>query len=306
MADTAQVLKFLQQNISVKREDVARAKQYVMKQSITGTQGLAEQWLTQQKSSSPSVLMLRAEDFQQSLEGLARSISLRMAFYQAMWELISSGEIAPVGECKTWTPQLGYDTRGGGYSSSERGSRPLDSIKFPYITEFFRLPSVESVPADTDIFLQGINCSTLHHGIHDAVEQALVCFRRGLYMPATAMLAAAAEATWTECGTKVAAKLPNPKLDAVMSDAYASISKKVTETRKALEAADGKALLKSADRTIADVVNAEVWTTALRERRNALHWDKAKSFVVGHSEAADLLISAPQHLATLEAIRAVC
>ncbi|MGL4423782.1 MAG: hypothetical protein ACRCZF_24215, partial [Gemmataceae bacterium] len=100
--------------------------------------------------------------------------------------------------------------------------------------------------------------------------------------------------------------LSNQKLDDVMSDTYASICKKVTETRKVLEAADGKALLKAAGRTIADLVYAEVWTTALRDRRNALHWDKAKSFVVGHSEAADLLISAPQHLATLEAIRAAC
>jgi hypothetical protein len=188
------------------------------------------------------------------------------------------------------------------YSSSEKGQLALDSIAYPYISQIFRLPG-DRVPADTDIFLRGVNCGTLHLGIRDAVEQALVCFRRGLYMPATAMLAAAAEATWMECGVKVAAKLLNSKLDAAVNNPYASIGKKVTEIRKALEAGDGKPLLKSADKSIADVINAEVWTTALRERRNALHWDKAKSFVVGHSEAADLLISAPQHLATLEAIR---
>lgn len=306
MADTAPVLKYLQQNTSVKREDVARAKQYVMTQTAGGTLGLADRWLAEQNSSAPEVLFLRAEHFQQSLEGLARSISLRKALFQAVWELISSGDLVPVGECKTWTPQVGYDTRGGGYSNSERGGLPLDSITFPYVTEVFRLPRPGGLPTDADIFLRGIDCTTLHPGIRDAIGQALLCFQRGLYMPATAMLAAAAEATWTECGQRVAAKLPSPKLDAVVNDAYASISKKVTETRKVLEAADGKALLKTAGRTVADVINAEVWTTALRDRRNALHWDKAKSFVVGHSEAADLLLSAPQHLATLEAIRAAC
>jgi len=152
----------------------------------------------------------------------------------------------------------------------------------------------------------GVDSKTLHGGIREAIEQALLCFRRGLYMPATAMLAAAAEATWTECGAAVAKKLANAKLDATVSDPYASISKKVAEIRKALEAADGKELLKAAGRGGADVVNAEVWTTALRDRRNALHWGKAKSFVADHSETASLLMGAPLHVGTLEAIRAAC
>lgn len=306
MADTSQVQKYLDQNISVKREDVARAKQFVMNQKINSTLAMSEQWLTGNNAVPPQVINLQAEDLTVTLESLARSISLRMALFQAVWELITTGDIVPVEKCEHWKPQHGYTTENSRNSIIERGHLSLDAITFPYISQIFRMPGTERVPADPDIFLQGIDCATLHHGIRDAIEQALVCFRRGLYMPSTTMLAAAAEATWTECGKAVAAKLPNPKLDGVVNDAYASISKKVTETRKALEAADGKALLKAADRSIADVVNAEVWMTALRDRRNALHWDKAKSFFVGHSAAADLLISAPQHVATLEAIRAVC
>lgn len=304
MADTAQVLKYLQQAIKVRREDVARAKQFVMKQTMPSVQGMADRWLAEQKATPPSTLFTRSEEYQQSLESLGQSICLRFALYQAVWELISSGMIAAVGHCATWEPQVSYDTAGGGYSSSARGGIPLQSITFPYVTEIFRLPGAERIPAATDIFLQGINCSTLHPGIREAIDQALGCFRRGLYMPATAMLAAAAEATWTECGVKVAANLANTKLEGVVGDPYASISKKVTEIKKALEAGDAKSLLKSADRTIADVVSAEVWTTALRERRNALHWDKAKSFVADQSEIGTLLMSAPQHIGTLEAIRA--
>jgi hypothetical protein len=65
-------------------------------------------------------------------------------------------------------------------------------------------------------------------------------------------------------------------------------------------------LLKSADQTFARVADAEVWTTVLRDRRNALHWGKAKSFVADHSETATLLMAAPIHIGTLEAIRARC
>ena len=94
--------------------------------------------------------------------------------------------------------------------------------------------SAPQAPTDPDIFLRGIDSKTLHAGIREAIEQAFLCFRRGLYMPATAMLAAAAEATWTECGVAVARKLSNAKLDATVGDPYASISKKVVEIQKAI------------------------------------------------------------------------
>ena len=45
---------------------------------------------------------------------------------------------------------------------------------------------------------------------------------------------------------------------------------------------------------------------ALRERRNALHWGKAKSYIADHAETGTLLMPATQHLKTLEAIRASC
>jgi hypothetical protein len=80
----------------------------------------------------------------------------------------------------------------------------------------------------------------------------------------------------------------------------------VTEIRKVLESGDAKTLLAGAGRPVAKVTDAEVWTTTLRERRNALHWGKAKSFVVEHSDTASLLLGAPIHLGTLEAIRIVC
>jgi hypothetical protein len=302
--DQNQVPQKLQAAISIKREDIARAKQFIMTQSNCFTEGLAEPWLQEQKITSVSVINFLADDAQQQIETVAREYSVLFALLQAVWELIASGDVVPVEACKPWKPQLGFNASRPGASGSQSGQFQLHNITFPYIPQFYRLK--QDVPADTDIFLSGINTKSLHTGIREAVEQSLNCFRRGLYMPATAMLAAAAEATWTECGIKVAVKLSNTKLDGIVTDPYASISKKVTETRKALEGVDGKALLKTADRTIADVNNAELWTTALRERRNALHWNKAKSFAADHSETGTLLMGAPRHLGTLEAIRLIC
>ena len=120
------------------------------------------------------------------------------------------------------------------------------------------------------------------------------------------MLAAGAEATWIECGTAVAMKLGDTKLQSVVADPFVSLSRKITELRKALENPTGRNLLKTAGSNSAKVTDAEIWTTTLRERRNAVHWAKAQSFIAHHSDASSLLLAAPLHLSTLEAIRSAC
>jgi hypothetical protein len=297
---TDEAEKLLLAAVAVTREDIARAKAWLLNSGGGRTDHLVEDWLAEQKATLPrnATIDLMAPDPSDQIAGYARAFSVRLAFYQAQWELISAGEMFPAEGAGSWTASLGF--RSGGHSGGLR----LNNLGCSFPGGVERPPLAPEASADPDVFLRGVDCKTLHGGIREAIEQALLCFRRGLYMPATAMLAAAAEATWTECGASVAKKLANAKLDATVSDPYASISKKVTEIRKALEGADGKALLKTAGRSVADVVNAEVWTTALRERRNALHWGKAKSFVADHSETASLLMGAPLHVGTLEAIRA--
>ena len=155
------------------------------------------------------------------------------------------------------------------------------NISCSYLTGTELLPLANQTSTDSDIFLQGAHCDMLHPGIREAVKQSLDCFRRGLYMPSTVMLAAAAEAVWTECGVAVAKRLVNMKLESVVADPLASISKKVVAVRKVLEQHDGQALLKAAGQHAAKVADAELWTTTLRDRRNALHWSKGLCLLTG-------------------------
>jgi hypothetical protein len=253
-----------------------------------------------EKIEEPQEVNTAAANVEELLLLIARAYSLRAAFYQAVLELSISGDLVLLEPPNLWEPSLGYNT------ARERGGIDFRNFHFVQPLRFGRLPLPNDVTTDPDVFLMGIDRATLHLGIHEAIQQSLDCFRRGLYMPSTAMLAAGAEAAWTECGTEVARHLSNSKLDAIMTDPYASISKKVAETRKALEHGDAKTLLKAAGRMSANIDEAHVWTTVLRDRRNALHWGKAKSFVANHSETASLLMGAPLHLATLEAIRSAC
>lgn len=298
--NTDEAVRLLRETVKVTREDIARAKAWLVQTNGGDTRQLIEKWLTPQQAlvSGNTIVDLNADNSAEQVTKCAHAFSLRLAFYQAQWELIASGDLFPV-SFDTWQPSLGY--RDGGYS----GGLDIRGIGCPFPQAVVRPPLTTPPPTDTDIFLRGVDCHSLHDGILKAIEQALLCFRRGLYLPATAMLAAAAEATWIECGFAVARQLSNAKLDTTVRDPYVSISKKIAEIKKALQSPQGKALLKQASRSPADVDNTEIWTTNLRERRNALHWGKAKSFVADHSETASLIMGAPQHIGTLEAIRTV-
>jgi hypothetical protein len=287
-------------SVTVTREDIARAKAFALQAKESGTNALAEQWLNAQNCSAPREVQLESAEAGDVLALIARSYSLRMALYQAVWELINAGELIPAGTASEWQANVSWRTPRGG------GGLALGRINFPYPPKTYRPPLAAKPPLDVDVFLQGIDSASLHSGIREAVDQALGCFRRGLYLPAIAMMTAGAEATWSECGTAVAKKLANQKLQGIMNDQYASLSRKVAELRKVLESAAGKPILKAASLSPPRVADAELWTTTLRDRRNALHWGKAKSFIAQHSDAASLLLGAPIHLGTVEAIRKSC
>ncbi len=295
-----QAAKYVLDAIAITREDIARAKTWILTTKGSNTQGMVDDWLRQQGIADLREVDTDAEDCKDSLATVARAYSIRLAYYQATWELIGSGFLVSYTSTGHWDPPLGYKTSRGG------GGIPVEAISCPYPERIYRLPSASTQPADADVFLSGIDRKAFHSGILEAIEQSLTCFRRGLYLPATVMLAAAAEATWMECGGAVATNLSDPKLSGVLADSFVSIAKIVSVVRRALETKSAKPLLQKAGLTIHQVVDAEIWTTALRDRRNALHWGKAKSFIADHSETGTLLMAAPQHLGTLESIRVAC
>ncbi|MBI2871139.1 MAG: hypothetical protein HYY14_05445 [Candidatus Omnitrophica bacterium] len=283
----------------VAREDIARAKGFIVAATETSTDALTEQWLRAEMGAVPTHVDIQAAGADDTLTLLARAYSLRLGFYQAVWELVAACEVLP-GAPANWQASATWRDPHGA------GGLQLGSVNCLFPAAIRRPPLAPAPSTDPDVFLQGADCVSLHQGVHEAITQSLACFRRGLYLPAIVMLAAGTEAEWSECGTAVATKLGNNKLQTLLGDPFASLSRKVTEIRRTLEGSTGKDLLKAAGTNLARVTDAEVWTTTLRERRNAVHWGKAQSFIAQHSDAASLLLAAPLHLGTLETVRGAC
>lgn len=297
-----QAEKFVVESASVTREDISRAKLWLLEHGEGQLDEKLEEWLGAQNARLPhrATVYLEAESCEDQLKSFARTFSLGRAFCQAAWELVINGEMLPTGGPAMWEPYLNWKT--SHYSAGWQ----FKSLQCTYPSGLFQPPLASRPSTDPDIFLSGISCQTLHDGIREAVEHSLLCFRRGLYLPATAMLAAAAEGAWTECGAAVAKHLTKSGLGKLMGDPLSSISRKVAETHRALQTPDGAALVKAAGRSAPEVDTVVLWTKELRDRRNALHWGKAKSFRADHGETGILLMGAPQNIGTLEAIRTAC
>jgi hypothetical protein len=279
---------------------VARAKDYILAANESGTDVLALRWLREQGADVPKSIDIDAAGATDECARIGHGLGLRLAFYQAVWELVSVGELLPAGS-GSFLAGLAW--------RNERGSSglPLGHINCVFPATIRRPPLPPSSPSpDFDLLFKGAPPAKLHPGVQEAVRQSLACFRRGLYLPAIVMLAAGAEAAWIECALALGARLKDKALQTAPSDPLTGFGKIVALVRKATQQPAGKAIVVGAGTTLARLADAELWTTTLRERRNAVHWGKAQSFIAQHSEAGTLLLAAPQHLDTLERIRLAC
>jgi hypothetical protein len=291
-------------------EDVARAKDYILSaqdwqtKRMLNTETLSDHWLSDQVGPLTQEIVVDAASAPDECDRYARAYSLRLAFFQAVWDLLNAGVLLPAGSVVGWTPRLDARHAHGGEGLS------LEGISSWFPNQIARPPLRADDPqADLDLFLKGAPSLKLSPGIVEGIRQTLVCFQRGLYLPALVMLGAATEATWIECATALAAKLNDKDLLDATTKQF-PIGRTVPLVRKALEQTGGAQLLTVAGvrlgQKLARLTDAEVWTTTLRERRNAVHWGKTTSFIAQHSDAGTLILAAPQHLETIERIRGAC
>lgn len=83
--NTDEAIRLLSETVNVTREDIARAKAWLVQTGGGATQQLAEGWLTPQQAVVPgnASVDLYADDSAEQIAKYARAFSLRLAFHQA-------------------------------------------------------------------------------------------------------------------------------------------------------------------------------------------------------------------------------
>src|SRR5262249_23932441 len=141
--------------VAVTREDIARAKTYVLASGAGKTDELADQWLQEQNLGIPRSIDCDAPNLADVLTGVARAISVRLALYQAVWELIAAVQLISADSTRRWEPIMDYK-----FQSQGGGLRPNIACSYPSSIE--RPPLATEPATDPDVFLQGVNCKRLH------------------------------------------------------------------------------------------------------------------------------------------------
>jgi hypothetical protein len=288
----------------VHREDIARAKAFVLAQAHreSGTNALASEWVDAQVGRLSQEVRVDSDDAPEKFRLHGQSFGLRLSFLQGVWELISAGQLLPAGETLECRPP-------GISLHSPHGAHGLTVTRrtCPYPQQIYLPPlSKAAATSDVDLLLNGQDCAELHEGVREALRLSVDCLRRDLYLPAIAMLAAAAEAQWVECGRAVASSTQPPaqKLRDAIDDPHSGIGKTVAQLcGHLIGKGPGSDIRRAAHVTDAQLLEAQGWTLVLREHRNALHWGKAQSFTKSYAETAALLLAAPIHFGVLEALR---
>ena len=299
MGEYDHIARQIEDQFSVKREDIARAKCWIMSANDGPATHLVGVWFEAQQIEPPNQVNPESPSIGDDLLPIARSFELRGAFYRACFELAAAGDILLSGPIGEWRPSLLCTT------PRLKTNPTFHRLKLHEPGIVCHLNDLDGFSRDIDVFLEGVSTESLHEGIKLAIEESLRTFRKGLYMPAIAMLAAAAEATWTECGSGIAKNKGDQPLQKAIDD-QSGIAKLVSMIVKIISGPNGKDLLENSGVSIHEVNEAHRWTDELREKRNALHWGKKKSFIAEHSDAATLLMGAPRHIRTIERIRSNC
>jgi len=128
------------------------------------------------------------------------------------------------------------------------------------------------------------------------LEEAAQCFRHELYLSAVVMIGKAAEDTWTQLGQALVGVFPRA---VKLSDPLLHIGRRVNDTQKLLESAEGKELLKQAEVHAEELRGAVIWSHVVREARNAVHYGTANSAQNNYEKVAVLLLSTVPNLRIL-------
>ena len=94
---------------------------FILAASEPKTPTLAEQWVRDAIGSIPTEVELHSATADDTLSILARAFSLRLAFYQAIWELVCACELFP-GSIESWRASVTWRT------SHAAGGLQLDTV----------------------------------------------------------------------------------------------------------------------------------------------------------------------------------
>lgn len=262
----------------------------------------------------PSRVVLHdSVDTKAALTAVADSISWRLATAEAIWSLIHAGLLFPLSEPTGDAPTVGWTTvvpGSGGQSSSWR----FEEYFLPVPGRLRRAPSSAGAEnqflAEPDLYLHSLGVDSMHPEVAAAFHESVKCFRNELFTASLAMLGKASEGAWLELGASLIRLVPKanePKYSkqrGVLEDPMMGTYRKIEAV---LTIFDHQELFgpvsKASGVRLQELRSVAVWSDAVRDSRNTIHFGVTPATPNTYEKLAALLIGAVSYVRVLYRVK---
>ena len=304
--------------VQVTRQDVTVCKKFVLSHFKSSSSEMMGQFLRHLEIAPlEKVVLHESVPLDPQLSRTADCIRWKLAFAEALWNLISAGLIIPISGGfdeiemhQQWTTVV---PGSGGHSSGWR----FEEYRFALPHQVRLAPSAACILpqplSDPDLFLSEFEIHDMQSNIRDALRQAVNCFRHELYLPCVAMLGMASEGAWIELGISLVKAAsasmnePTRKLEKIAEDLrspYTSALRKMETVRDLYSSKDILSdVIKRSGYNPSQLSQVLIWSNVVRDSRNAIHYGTDPSSDNTYEKVAVLLLAVPINMRILFSIR---
>jgi hypothetical protein len=310
--------KDIRSRILVTAQMVVIAKAIILDaaKTISRTSSLIDAVLVANESALPDQLVLHSSvDATSSVKATGEALSWQLAAKEALWSLIHSGFLLSMSDTIAGDPVTVKWTTVISGSGGETASWQFGETRIP-IPHAARLsPSNSGISnqflCEPDLYLHSFGVPNMHPDVGRSFTEAVKCFRAELFTAALAMLGKASEGSWLEMGEALIGRTPPVeakrflKQQVVLEDHNAGPMKKVEAAIAIYEHADlfGDVYKLTGIRP-QKLKEISVWSDAVRDSRNTIHFGVDAAIPNTYEKLAALLIGAVPNVRTLYRVKA--
>ena len=245
----------------------------------------------------------------EQLREVAKRISWKLAGAEAVWGLVSSAVFIPKEGNQYLDPyRVGWSTVPPAGGGGRKGGWNFEELSVPMPYSVYMKPSGitnEDRPlTDPDLFLKNIELRRFGGEIAISLKEAVICFKNETYLACLALLGRASEGAWIQLGLAmvniVADEAKSDKLREAMESPFVGIARKIILNTETYE---DKALFgniyKETGINLNRFKSLVVYSDALRDSRNAIHYGAVPVMENTYDKVAVLLMGIIPNLNTL-------
>lgn len=260
-----------------------------------------------------TVVLHESVDTTASVNAVADAISWRLAASEAIWSLIHAGILFPLSEARGDAPSIGWTTVVPGSGGTSAGWR-FDEYMLPVPGRLRLAHSLAGAPnqflAEPDLYLHSLGVGGMHTEVAQSFREAVKCFRAELFTASLAMLGKASEGAWLELGASLLRHVPAAeeqkysKQRNVLEDPMMGPLRKVDAVLTIYDHQElFGSITKASGVRLQELRTVAVWSDAVRDSRNTIHFGVAPTTPNTYEKVAALLIGAVPHIRILYRVK---